>query len=68
MTRSSASAVHTDVVLRPFSDQSLTVKSGVFNRRDHDEDLIEQFIEMAWAKTASLRPKEARTKKASRSP
>jgi LysR family transcriptional regulator, benzoate and cis,cis-muconate-responsive activator of ben and cat genes len=68
MTRSSASTVHTDVVLRPFSDQSLTVKSGVFNRRDHDEGLIEQFIEMAWAETASLRPKTPRTKKGSRSP
>jgi DNA-binding transcriptional LysR family regulator len=69
MTRSSASASsHPDVVLRPFSDQSLTVKSGVFNRRDHNESFIEHFVEQAWAETAGLRPKPAKTRKAPRPP
>ena len=68
MTRSSASTSHGDIVLRPFSDRSLTVKSGVFNRRDHNESFIEHFIEKAWAETAGLRPKEAKAKKAAMPP
>ena len=69
MSRSSASSSpHSDIVLRPFSDRSLTVKSGVFHRRDHNESFIEQFVQTAWTKTAGLRPKATKTKQTPRSP
>lgn len=57
MTRSSAAPLRSDVVLRPLSDRLLTVKSGVFATRDHDQSFIEEFIEKAWKETAVLRPK-----------
>jgi len=68
MSRSSASSATTGVVLRPFSDRSLTVKSGVFHRRDHNESFVEQFVQRAWIETAGLRPKATKTKKAPRPP
>jgi len=67
MTRSSASTSHSDIVLRPLSDQSLTVKSGVFSRRDHNNSFIEEFIEKTWAETAALRPKAPKSREAPRS-
>ncbi len=55
MTRYSASAYRHDIVVRPLSDRLLTVKSGIFTRRDHDQKLIHDFVDMAWAETAALR-------------
>lgn len=55
MTRFSASAYRHDVVVRPFSDRLLTVKSGIFTRRDHDQKLVRDFVDLAWAETATLR-------------
>jgi DNA-binding transcriptional LysR family regulator len=55
MTRFSASAYRYDVVVRPLSDRLLTVKSGIFTRRDHDQKLINDFVDLAWAETAVLR-------------
>jgi DNA-binding transcriptional LysR family regulator len=55
MTRFSASAYRHDVVVRPFSDRLLTVKSGIFTRRDHDQKLVHNFVDLAWAETAALR-------------
>ncbi|MBB6146758.1 DNA-binding transcriptional LysR family regulator [Silvibacterium bohemicum] len=55
MTRFSASAYRYDVVVRPISDRLLTVKSGIFTRRDHSQKLISDFVDLAWAETASLR-------------
>jgi DNA-binding transcriptional LysR family regulator len=55
MTKFSASAYRYDVVIRPLSDRLLTVKSGIFARRDHDQKLIQDFVDLAWAETAALR-------------
>ena len=55
MTRFSASSYRHDIVVRPLTDRLLTVKSGVFTRRDHDQKLIHDFVDLAWAETASLR-------------
>jgi LysR family hca operon transcriptional activator len=55
MTRFSAMSYRHDVVVRPFSDRLLTVKSGVFTRRDHGQKLIQDFVDLAWLETASLR-------------
>lgn len=55
VTRFSASAYRHDIVVRPFSDRLLTVKSGIFTRRDHDQKLVLDFVDLAWAETASLR-------------
>jgi DNA-binding transcriptional LysR family regulator len=60
MTRSSASNVRPDIVLRPFSDQLLTVKSGVFVRSDSNAEFIKRFIDKAWSETAALRPSPAK--------
>ena len=55
MAKSSAMAYRYDVVVRPFSDRLLTVKSGIFTRRDHSQKLIHDFVDLAWAETAALR-------------
>lgn len=55
MTRFSAMSHRYDVVVRPLSDRLLTVKSGIFSRRDHDQKLIDDFVDLAWAETAALR-------------
>lgn len=55
MTKFSATAYRNDVVVRPLSDRLLTVKSGIFTRRDHDQKLIHDFVNLAWAETATLR-------------
>ena len=55
MTRFSAMSYRYDVVVRPLSDRLLTVKSGIFTRRDHDQKLINDFVDLAWAETAALR-------------
>jgi len=68
MSRSSASSPHANVIVRPFSDRSLTVKSGVFHRRDHSESFIQQFVLTAWTETAGLRPKPPKPKKMPRAP
>jgi LysR family transcriptional regulator, benzoate and cis,cis-muconate-responsive activator of ben and cat genes len=57
MTKFSAMSYRYDVVVRPFSDRLLTVKSGIFTRRDHDQKLITEFVDLAWAETATLRAK-----------
>ena len=55
MTRFSAMSYRSEVVVRPLSDRLLTVKSGIFTRRDHDQKLINDFVDLAWAETAALR-------------
>lgn len=55
MTRFSAMSHRYDVVIRPFSDRLLTVKSGILTRRDHDQKLIQDFVDLAWTETAALR-------------
>ena len=55
MTRFSASAYRHDVVVRPFADRLLTVKSGIFTRRDHDQKLVYDFVDLVWTETAALR-------------
>lgn len=55
MTRFSAMSHRFDVVVRPLSDRLLTVKSGIFTRRDHDQKLIHDFVDLAWTETAALR-------------
>jgi DNA-binding transcriptional LysR family regulator len=55
MTKSSAISHRFDVVVRPLSDRLLTVKSGILTRRDHDQKLITDFVDLAWAETAALR-------------
>jgi DNA-binding transcriptional LysR family regulator len=56
MTKFSASSYRYDVVVRPLSDRLLTVKSGVFTRRDHVQKLVSDFVDLAWVETAALRP------------
>jgi DNA-binding transcriptional LysR family regulator len=55
MTKFSASSYRYDVVVRPLSDRLLTVKSGAFTRRDHVQKLVSDFVDLAWAETATLR-------------
>lgn len=55
MTRFSAMSYRYDIVVRPLSDRLLTVKSGILTRRDHDQKLITDFVDLAWAETAALR-------------
>jgi DNA-binding transcriptional LysR family regulator len=55
MTRFSAMSHRYDVIVRPLSDRLLTVKSGVFARRDHSQQLIRDFMDIAWTETAALR-------------
>ncbi len=57
MTRSAAEISRTDIVMRPLADRLLTVKSGVFIRREHDQpdNTIRRFIDRAWVETAILR-------------
>jgi DNA-binding transcriptional LysR family regulator len=55
MTRFSASSYRYEVVLRPLADRMLTVKSGVFIRRDLDQQFVRDFINLAWTETATLR-------------
>ena len=55
MTKFSASSYRQDVVVRPLSDRLLTVKSGVFTRRDHVQKLVSDFVDLAWTETATLR-------------
>jgi LysR family transcriptional regulator, benzoate and cis,cis-muconate-responsive activator of ben and cat genes len=55
MTRFSATSYRCEVVIRPLSDRLLTVKSGILTRRDHDQILINDFVDLAWAETAVLR-------------
>jgi DNA-binding transcriptional LysR family regulator len=57
MTRSSAIPLRPEVVLRPLSNQPLTVKSGIFALRDLDTGYIKEYIEEVWGATAVLRPK-----------
>lgn len=57
MTRSSAVPLRTDIVLRPLSNQLLTVKSGVFTLRDLHTGYIKEYVEKVWAATVALRPK-----------
>jgi len=54
-TRFSASSYRYDVVIRPLSDRLLTVKSGVFTRRDHVQKLVSDFVDLAWTETTALR-------------
>lgn len=56
MTKFSASSYRHDVVVRPLSDRLLTVKSGVFTRRDHVQKLVSDFVDLARVETATLRP------------
>lgn len=60
MTRFSASSYRHEVVIRPLSDRLLTVKSGIFTRRDHDQKLVKDFVDLAWNETTSLRPRQQR--------
>jgi DNA-binding transcriptional LysR family regulator len=55
MTRFSAMSHRSEVVVRPLSDRLLTVKSGILTRRDHDQKLINDFVDLAWNETAALR-------------
>ncbi len=57
MTRSSADSLRSGIVVRPLADRLLTVKSGVFIRREHDrsDNMIRQFVDRIWTETASLR-------------
>jgi DNA-binding transcriptional LysR family regulator len=55
LTKFSASGCRHDVVIRPLSDRLLTVKSWIFTRRDHDQKLVRDFVDLALAKTAPLR-------------
>jgi DNA-binding transcriptional LysR family regulator len=57
MTRSSAVPLRPDIVLRPLSNQLLTVKSGLFGLRDLHTDYIKEYVEKVWTATAVLRPK-----------
>ena len=62
MPRSSATPLHPNVVLRPLWTQFLTVKSGIFARRDQESGNIREFIDSVWTATATLRPKPAKSK------
>jgi DNA-binding transcriptional LysR family regulator len=55
MAKSTASSYRNDIVTRPLSDRLLTIKSGIFTRRDHAQKLVKNFVEHAWSETATLR-------------
>ena len=57
MTRSSADSQRSGIVVRPLADRLLTVKSGIFIRREYDRsgNSIRQFLDRVWAETTSLR-------------
>jgi LysR family transcriptional regulator, benzoate and cis,cis-muconate-responsive activator of ben and cat genes len=55
MTKFSAMSHRHDVVVRPLSDRLLTVKSGVFTRRDHGQKLIQDFVDLVWLETMTVR-------------
>jgi DNA-binding transcriptional LysR family regulator len=55
MTKFSTSARRNDVVVRPLSDRLLTLKSGIFARRDQEQAILHDFMNLAWAETATLR-------------
>ncbi len=57
MTRSSADSQRSGIVVRPLADRLLTVKSGMFIRREDDRsgNSIRQFLDRVWAETASMR-------------
>lgn len=55
MTKFSASVCRYNVVVRPLSDRLLTVKSGIFTRRDNNQKPVQDFIDLAWTETAALR-------------
>jgi DNA-binding transcriptional LysR family regulator len=55
MTRFSASSYRHEIIVRPLSDRMLTVKSGIFTRRDQTQKLVRDFVELAWIETAVLR-------------
>ena len=57
MTRFTASLYRYDFVVRPLSDRLLTIKSGVFTRRDYDQKLVNEFVNLAWTETTALRPR-----------
>lgn len=59
MAKSTASAYRHNAIVRPLSDRLLTVKSGIFTRRDHGHKLLHEFVESAWAETAGLRASPA---------
>jgi DNA-binding transcriptional LysR family regulator len=60
MTRFSALSYRHEAVVRPLSDQMLTVKSGIFTRRDHDHKLVRDFVDLAWTETLALRTRPHR--------
>lgn len=43
------------IVFRPLADRLLTMKSGIFVRRDSRTDAVNQFQKLLWAKTEELR-------------
>ena len=57
LSRSSAAEGRSDITARPLADRLLTVKSGVFVRREnaHSENAIMRFVDRAWTETAVLR-------------
>lgn len=66
MARSTAAQLRSEAVLRPLSSQLLTIKSGVFVRRDLHTRYVKEFIEKAWLATAGLRSKPSKQKPAIR--
>ena len=55
MTKFAASVCRYNIVVRPLSDRLLTVKSGIFTRRDNNLKAVQDFVDLAWTETASLR-------------
>jgi LysR family transcriptional regulator, benzoate and cis,cis-muconate-responsive activator of ben and cat genes len=55
MTKFSAFVCRYNVVVRPLSDRLLTVKSGIFTRRDNNQKPVQDFVDLAWAETTALR-------------
>lgn len=63
MARSSAAPVRPNVVLRPLSSQLLSIKSGVFVRRDQYTGRVKEFVDRISAAAASLQPQPAKQKR-----
>lgn len=55
MTRSAVSSHRQELIVRPLSDRLLRMKSGLFTRNDHDQEVVRNFVDLAWAETAALR-------------
>ncbi len=57
MTRSSVDSLRLGLIVRPLADRLLTLKSGVFIRREHDrsDNTLRQFVDRIWTETVSLR-------------